>query len=203
MFRVLHQKLCERFLLQQLVDFNFISIIHFKDNKPKNKPLSPSVGRKLKVRRSESLSDDDDDIFGFKNKAFTSPRNKDTEIADSVNNAYDFLLTGNSTSSFPTASMDFTFNPAPIDVTPTFLPNMTKKSKQSTRSSEGDKEQEALNFVIDKWRTGSQNRRSMKRRKNSDMMEENGVNMSKMSLGSSDASLKVVSKWKTIRRKDI
>ena len=72
-----------------------------------------------------------------------------------------------------------------------------------TRSSDSDKEQEALNFVIDKWRTGSQNRRSMKRRKNSDMMEENGVNMSKMSLGSSDASLKVVSKWKTIRRKDI
>lgn len=178
--------------------------IHFKDNKPKNKPLSPSVGRKLKVRRSESLSDSDDDIFGMKNKASKSPRNPDTEIADSVNNAYDFMLTGNSTSSFPTASMDFTFNPAPIDVTPTFLPNMTKKSKQTTRSSESDKEQEALNFVIDKWRCGSQNRRSMKRtRKNSDMMEENGVNMSKMSLGSSDASLKVVSKWKTIRRKDI
>ena len=177
--------------------------IHFKDNKPKNKPLSPSVGRKLTVRRSESLSDSDDDIFGMKNKASKSPRNLDTEIADSVNNAYDFMLTGNSTSSFPAASMDFTFNPAPIDVTPTFLPNMTKKGKQSTRSSERDKEKEALNFVIDRWRSDGQKRRSMKRRKNSDMMEENGVNMSKMSLGTSDASLKVVSKWKTIRRKDI
>ena len=123
-------------------------------------------------------------------------------------------------------AVDYTFNHAPLDLCPRMMPSMTKKSKErALKKSEGYSEKDALEFVIDKWKSGSRTERvidkwklggkrgsvrssitkkgSWRKKKDGDMMEENEINMNSLALGSSESSLKAVNKWKTLRCKQI
>ena len=145
----------------------------------------------------DSLSDGDDDVFGMKAKTVKTQHQPD-EIAESVNNSYDFMINGNSTNSFPSMAADFLFTPAPVDVCPRNLPSMTKKSRENARKMpDGD----SVSTISNDWKVGSKNRLSLRKRRNLDVMEENELRMKTLSMGHS-SPLKTVKKWKSLRHKD-
>ena len=174
------------------------------------------------------FSDEDDNVFVMKEVSkkrpapehveTVEPRNNWADVAEDVNNSaedvsnsYDFMLAGNSKSSFPTMAVDYTFQHAPLDVCPSMMPTMTKKARERARQKrEGDRDEAKLACVIDIWKSG--NRRgsvrssiikkgSLRKKKDGDMMEENEIKMNSLALGSSDSSLKAINKWKTLRCK--
>ena len=148
----------------------------------------------------DSLSDGDDDVFKMNAKTVKTQHQPD-EIAESVNNSYDFMINGNSTNSFPSMAADFLFTPAPVDVCPRNLPSMTRKSRENARKMPDRDDNSSVSTNFDPLKVGSKNRHSLRKRRNLDVMEENELRMKTLSMGHS-SPLKTVKKWKSLRHKD-
>ena len=151
----------------------------------------------------------EDEVFETNDKETESQNDDDLskEISDIMNNSYNFNISGSSSNSFPSMSMDFTYVPPPMDLTPRLPPpskNQKQVSKNTVKSTRGELESKSeaatLAFVIDKWKSGfPKSRSSMRQRRKIDILEEDAVRDNNLTMASPIIPRKVVKQWKSLK----
>ena len=179
-------------------DDDDLTVFKMKDDDDEDDDVFGTTQKTNRLNRNENY--DKDDIFDLRKKT-PIKKKEETNTSENITNSYDFILTGNThRDSFPCMAADYTFNHGGVNVIPDTIPSMTRKSSHRARkSSSGDTEEEKVAFVIDHWKFSGTKKGSLKKKKNVESKAINEISMNSLALGTSDPSLKAISKWKTLR----
>ena len=182
-------------------------LISPKANMAKKEKISTSSqDNSQDVLKEARLPEGDDDVFETSDKSTDSQKDGglSKDICDFINNSHGFNSNGSSSKSFPSMSMDFTFVPPPMDVTPRLPPptNKTKAKQVSKRGNLGSTSEAAtLTFVVDTWKSEGKSRRNLRHRRKMDILEENDARFKSSTLGPSVSTRFVVNKWRSLTNK--
>ena len=175
-----------------------LTVFKIKDDEDGDDDVFGTTKKTKRLNRDENC--DQNDEFDLKKKTPVKKK-EETNISENITNSYDFILTGNThRDSFPCMAADYTFNHGGVNVIPDTIPSMIRKSSHRARkSSSGDNEDEKMAFVIDAWKSSGVKKGSLKKKKIVESKAINEISMNSLALGTSDPSLKAISKWKTLR----
>ena len=176
----------------------------------KEKVSTSSQDNSRDALKETRLLEGDDDVFEMEDTAIGSAQDHELtkEISEIMDKRCNFNIVGETSTSFPSVAMDFTFEPAPVDVIPRFLPRCTSKTKQASKDASnaeaknaGSKSSSNLALVIAAFKSEGNARSKLKQRRKIDMLEEKGVRNNQASTSASASSLKAINKWKSLRNK--
>ena len=179
-------------------DGDDLTVFKLKDDEDGDDDVFGTTQKTNRLNWKENY--DKNDVFDLRKKT-PIKKKEETNTSENITNSYDFILTGNThRDSFPCMAADYTFNHGGVNVIPDTIPSMTRKSSHRARkSSSGDNEEEKMAFVLDAWKSSGVKKGSLKKKKNVESKAINEISMNSLALGTSDPSLKAISKWKTLR----